>query len=132
MEVGIARFTGLATKAADAAEGAEIVGGFSSAGLLMPIATGGFSDLGAPLLPDDGGAAGRFTGVFSLFVFASRSSRGIFGLFFLSTRAMAAASHAAFNLPRAAGRSLFHSRERPSPAISSMLRLLSTDSSISP
>src|SRR4051812_20712494 len=131
MEVGIARFTGLATQAADAAEDAEIVGGFSSAGLLLT-ATGGFSDLGAPLLRDDGGAAGRFTGVFSLFVVASRSSSGIFGLFFFSTRAMASASHAAFNLPRAAGRSLFHSRERPSPAISSMLRLLSTDSSISP
>jgi len=45
MEVGIARFTGLATKAADAVEDAEIFGGFNSAGLLLPTATGGFSDL---------------------------------------------------------------------------------------
>src|SRR4051812_29832751 len=82
MEVGIARFTGLATKAADAVEDAEIFGGFNSAGLLLPTATGGFSDLGAPLLPDDGGAAGRFTGVFSLFVFASRSSSGTLVFFF--------------------------------------------------
>src|SRR5215467_8987824 len=45
---------------------------------------------------------------------------------------MASASHAAFNFPRPAGRLLAHCFDRASPAISSMLRLLSTDSSVFP
>ena len=46
---------------------------------------------------------------------------------FLSARATASASHAAFNFPRVAGRLLVHSAEPLSPAISAMVRLVSTE-----
>src|SRR6267378_4238372 len=46
---------------------------------------------------------------------------------FLSARATASASHAALSFPRAAGRLLVHSVDPLSPAISLMVRPVSTD-----
>jgi len=51
----------------------------------------------------------------------------IFFRFFLSNFAIASASHGAFTAPRDAGRLLVHFAEPWSPAISAMLRPVSTD-----
>src|SRR2546423_11047707 len=136
MLCGIGRFTGLDGETAEETERAEGLGRLMSrrlisAGPCLVVVGACFCSLGALLPPEDADAAGVFTFFFLPFWPASSGS-SVFLVFFFSTRAIASASHAAFNLPRAAGRLLFHCRERASPAIASMLRLLSTDSSISP
>src|SRR5580704_9469786 len=123
MAVGMGRLIGLETKTAvdaEDAEGMEVF--FSGAGRFgNPLP---FADGSAEVLPFVG-----CTGFDFLFASASSAASGFFSFFFfLSSRAIASASHGAFNLPPPAGR-LRHSLEPASPALSSMLRLLSTDSS---
>src|SRR5271157_5686140 len=81
--------------------------------------------------PDEGfvlatrGAASR--GLLLFFFSAPSALSAVEALRFWSARAIASASHAAFTLPRDAGRLLFHSAEPSSPAICAIVRLVRTD-----
>src|ERR1700748_1536271 len=129
MVVGMARLTGTETKTAEDSEDAETLG----SSLLLEALNLENDSFGLPLPFSAVRASFRpRPEVFALLIFASSASSAVLVcFFFLSIRAHASASHAAFNRPCPAGRLLVHSRDRASPAISSMLRLLSTDSSMS-
>src|SRR5256885_11974365 len=125
MLCGIGRFTGLDGETAEEAEGAEGLGRVMSrrlisAGLRSVVVGACFCSLGALLPREDADAAGVFTFFFLPFWPASSGS-SVFLVFFFSTRAIASASHAAFNLPRAAGRLLFPFPGRASTVIASIL-----------
>src|SRR5271166_4767716 len=80
--------------------------------------------------PDEGfvlsthGAASR--GLL-LFFSAPSALSAVEAFRFWSARAIASASHAAFTLPRDAGRLLFHAAEPSSPAICAIVRFVRTD-----
>src|ERR1035441_10301741 len=64
-----------------------------------------------------------------LFFFAGAGGSVVSAFRFLSARAFASPSHAAFTFPRDAGRLLFHSAESSSPPICAMVRSVRMDGS---
>src|ERR1035441_4638722 len=62
-----------------------------------------------------------------LFFFAGAGGSVVSAFRFLSARAIASASHAAFTFPRDAGRLLFHSAESSSPPICAIVRSVRMD-----